>query len=1271
MRRNIIILMMTMVVVSLGFPIGSTAAEPSNSQYTCVPVFQVTATQPAILIMLDNSGSMNEAAYASKPYNQDISYYGYFEPNVKYSYASNLFTRNTSGAWDGNFLNWAAMRRIDVARKVLTGGKCISRDGGGKQALEGESPAVTRDVSIDNGQVDIWSATPYPNQRFKFTLTKGSLVFSRLSGGVWSSTTYTIKVQKDNTFPDEEFNFVDGNLAGIIEKVGAKAEWGLEFFRYGTGTNQSGGRIVNAIDELNTQSMEIDIQNQDAETWTPLSEAYYVAMQYFKQEDVDTTLDYKAGDSTGQDPWEDIHNGKSTMIPCAKAFVILLTDGASTMDQLVPNYLKNYADSFDSAALKTLLSTYTPVNSGSDYLKDIALYARKNDLRADLEGDQNMILYPIFAFADTSTNDGKFAELLLQEAAKNGGYTERDNVDGPSKQEEWDFDGNGVPDTYYRADNGWELERELLKAINAILERAASGTAVSVLSTSGEGDGTLTQAFFKPTITDGYYDIQWTGYLQTTWIDSHGNMREDTVADKILNPAEDDIIVHYFDEAAGETKVRRYYASAGDPYPEINETTPPDEILGLNEVKGLWEAGSILAQRDPADRTIYTFIDKDQNGTDEMVKFDNTNATTLAALTPYLGVRSSVSWKYLNTPTITTERDRATNLVKYVRGYDMSWFRRRSMDYDGDGDKEAWKLGDIVNSTPVTVSMPSENFHYIYSDESYFEFYKSMIGRETMVYVGANDGMLHAFTSGVYDSTTRSFSTKASTTEEIGDELWAYVPKNLLPHLKWLPSEEYAHVYYIDAKPRVFSAKIFPDVNGDGEPDWGTVLVVGFNLGGGTISVKADFNLDGDDNDAGDTRSFNPAYVAINVTDPRNPVVMWEKSYGSLQMTTSVPAVVKVGEKWLLAFGSGPATCDCEDSTTSAGHVYLVDLTTGNPYKNGTNDWRFVTPEARATMSSPGALDKGLNYNVDAIYFGESYFTSSGDLRGKIYKVVVPYTGDMAYYGMDVSKYDSSPANWTMHEIFNIDEPITVEPTMSTGVNDNVWVYFGTGRYLNNDDKLDTDNQYLVGFKDPFFNKQHGDNTTFYKDDLYHNYTKSAAVSLDLTDLLNSDDYTVVTGGEGTVTGGLLTGTDNTFNDLIDLVHEFDTGKYAAIGKDGWYTTMTGGERIVVSPTVFAGTVFAPSFLPDSDVCGFGGTSMLFGLYYETGTAYYEDIFVDGGKKIDLGQGKGSEIEIQYGKDDQDRTVRTYIQKSTGEIDVREATTALGYKSGLKYWNEK
>ena len=70
-------------------------------------------------------------------FNPDTSYFGYFEgkqldgTSTKYSYdvVNGFFYEDTTGDWDGNFLNWLTMRRIDVVRKVLVGGKVRDRAG--------------------------------------------------------------------------------------------------------------------------------------------------------------------------------------------------------------------------------------------------------------------------------------------------------------------------------------------------------------------------------------------------------------------------------------------------------------------------------------------------------------------------------------------------------------------------------------------------------------------------------------------------------------------------------------------------------------------------------------------------------------------------------------------------------------------------------------------------------------------------------------------------------------------------------------------------------------------------------------------------------------------------------------------------------------------------------------------------------------------------------------------------------------------------------------
>ena len=244
---------------------------------------------------------------------------------------------------------------------------------------------------------------------------------------------------------------------------------------------------------------------------------------------------------------------------------------------------------------------------GSDYLDDLALYARTNDLRSDLNGDQNLILYNVYAFGDSST-----ARNLLKNASKNGGFDDKNGNQRPDLQAEWDKDGDGVPDTYYEASEGYQLEAKLIQAINDILKRAASGTAVSVLATSGEGEGNLVQAYFRPSVTSGVTEVQWVGYLQSLWVDPMGNLREDTNGNLSLEIDTDKIVTYFIDAGSGEAKIKRYSVSGTSPYPAVGTGTY--EIVALEEISPLWEAGTLLSERDSNDRKIFTYIDKDKDG---------------------------------------------------------------------------------------------------------------------------------------------------------------------------------------------------------------------------------------------------------------------------------------------------------------------------------------------------------------------------------------------------------------------------------------------------------------------------------------------------------------------------------------------------------------------------------------------------------------------------------------------------------------------------------
>ncbi|MBW2621478.1 MAG: hypothetical protein JRD68_01110 [Deltaproteobacteria bacterium] len=1181
-------------------------------------------------------------------------YYGYFEPDSMYSYVGNEFIRDASGDWDGNWLNWLSMRRIDALRKVVMGGLATSRTGGGNTTLIGESNSLTFiKRHIGSG------VSPY----------SGDYYFGVKDGYIYVDTDYyatsgeiakfIIKVAKQES--EEPDGFFEGNIAGVLQRVGDQARWGNMWFYYGTGSNQSGGYVANPIG-TNMVTLITDLQNTDADTWTPLAETYYVAMQYFKQESVASGLDYFGLATLAFNNTKDPYYHDAQFIECAKSFVILLTDGASTKDRQLPEFLKDYDnDGQDSVVY---------ASNGSDYLDDVALYARTNDLRDDLGGDQNLILYTVYAFDDDPN-----ARKLLQDAARNGGFIDLNGNNRPDgdyndpaeDRLEWDKDGDGIPDNYFEAQDGYELERKLIDAITDILKRASSGTAVSVLATSSEGEGTLVQAYFKPKVSTGVEEIDWVGYLQALWVDNQGRLREDTVqgSEPGLDPANDQIVEFFFDSASGEAKFYRFDVDANgektftDTDGDGEKDADEDYNYSIHIIENLnpiWEAGELLADRDPVDRSIVTFVDTNGDGEvdeGEVVPFTS-DAANVALIQNFLGVSDQTFLGGAAGDIVL----RAKNLIKFIRG-DHSSFegtpapvtRNRTMN------GLTWKLSDIVHSTPVTIGRPLDNYGLIYGDSSYQAYNDKYRERESVVYVGANDGMLHAFllgsfkhgdnpdTSGIVE--VAYLDREDSTTENHGDELWAFIPQALLPHLKWLANPDYTHVYYVDLKPRIVDAQIFtpdPDIHPGG---WGTVLICGLNFGGKDIDVEVS---------GSPWRTFKPSYFAIDITDPHNPQLLWERTYPELSLTTNIPTVARVGGKWFALLGSGPT--EFNGTSDHEGHLYIADLLTGEL------EAQFDTGEGSSFMGSPITVDVGLNYNVDVAYIGESY-QQGGPWVGKMYRLQVPIL-DQSADDPDDWVYESDPANWPasgFKSIFDADGPITAAPAASIDMKNRFWIYFGTGRFFGEADKFTTDTQYMYGIKDPFYND------TKYTD---LGVDPASVIPLDPVDLVDSTDINVFT--DQTVTGG-PSGV-NSWAALLDYMENKD-GWFRELGQEAVYE----GERVLNEAKILGGIVLTPTFIPNQDPCGFGGFSNLYGLYFETGTSYTaetflggsEDVSVDGETKtkvdpfIELGLGMGSSVGLHVG---QEEGAKGYVQQSTGVVQDVDINPAFKVKSGLIYWRE-
>jgi outer membrane protein assembly factor BamB len=132
-------------------------------------------------------------------------------------------------------------------------------------------------------------------------------------------------------------------------------------------------------------------------------------------------------------------------------------------------------------------------------------------------------------------------------------------------------------------------------------------------------------------------------------------------------------------------------------------------------------------------------------------------------------------------------------------------------------------VGAIVSSTPAVLEPPSADWP---PDTEFTRFAADHQGRRTLVFVGANDGMLHAFDA-------RS-----------GLEVWAVIPFNLLPKLKALRDGQGLDRfdYFVDGSPRLADVRV--DHDGDGRPEWRTYLYVGQGAGG-TFYQAFDVTLDG------------------------------------------------------------------------------------------------------------------------------------------------------------------------------------------------------------------------------------------------------------------------------------------------------------------------------------------------------------------------------------------------------------------------------------------
>lgn len=252
--------------------------------------------------------------------------------------------------------------------------------------------------------------------------------------------------------------------------------------------------------------------------------------------------------------------------------------------------------------------------------------------------------------------------------------------------------------------------------------------------------------------------------------------------------------------------------------------------------------------------------------------------------------------------------DSGSNMVSYLRGQPQSQYRLR-----------AQVLGDIVNSSPVYVGKPG----FLYTESNYGTFKSEKANRSPTLYVGANDGMLHAF-----DATN-------------GQERWAFIPSMVMSKMYRLADKNYAtnHQYFVDATP------VAGDIFADGK--WKTILVGGLNAGGS-------------------------GYYALDVTDPTAPIALWEFKPATMGLSYGNPIITKRKDgTWVVVVTSGYNNPDGE------GHLYVINANTGALLKQ--------IDTGAGSAGNPSGLGK-INAWVDFDTENRATRFYGGDMLGNVWR---------------------------------------------------------------------------------------------------------------------------------------------------------------------------------------------------------------------------------------------------------------------------------------------
>ena len=342
--------------------------------------------------------------------------------------------------------------------------------------------------------------------------------------------------------------------------------------------------------------------------------------------------------------------------------------------------------------------------------------------------------------------------------------------------------------------------------------------------------------------------------------------------------------------------------------------------------------------------------------------------------------------------------------LQYLRGSTTQEMRN-----GGKFRNRAHILGDIVDSNPAYIGPSNENIQ----SASYINFVASMATRQPLLYIGANDGMLHAF-----DVTT-------------GNEKFAYIPRGVYGNLINLVSPYYnaQHRFYVNGSPQAADVQ-FSDLT------WHSLLVGTERQGGNsvyTLDVTSPSGITSESTLAGD--------------------VLWDFTDTDMGLGFSTPVIAKTNSGWQVFVGNG------YNSTNEKPFLYALDPQTG---ATTAKIDLCAAVAGICDLTSSNGLSSAIAVNSSGQVTASANLVYAGDLQGNLWRV-------------DVSNIN--PSLWVATVLFQArdslgnKQPITTKPVATLNPRFpqvlGTMVMFGTGEFLGQPDLTNANTQSLYGVYDP------------------------------------------------------------------------------------------------------------------------------------------------------------------------------------------------------------